>query len=397
MYKQCTLTVFNQEMDGNAELGEVNVLGAGPAGLAIAWELARRGVGVTVRAPEPFAPWPASYGTFEGLLPADYSPAVAHLYSRPHWIDRTGQSSELDASYVRLDTHRLQTLLLERAHSEGVRFEPLTSEGTGTSENQRLCIAATGRSPNASEDTRYQTAYGLWAVLREDWLEHGEMIFMDLSGSSSEEPPSFLYATREGPAHFLQETVLVAPERVAFSSLRSRLLRRLSARGLSIESELGEERCLIGMGGAPQPGQENVVNFGARAGLTHPASGYQLARCLRLAGPLADAICEKTRAGIPEVARFARAQLWTWDRRLRWVLFNYGAGVLAHLDHDAFGRFMEVFLAMPASDLTSFVDGKLELSATLRLMARTYQRSDPDLRRRLLGFRPSAPRILASS
>lgn len=383
-------------MAGNPSLGEVTVLGAGPAGLAIAVELGQRGAPVTVCAPDPHSPWPASYGTFETLLPAEYSTAISHKFTQPRWVDRTGRPFGLESSYVRLDTDRLQSLLLERAQRHGVRFERTEGDVSRATDKTRLCIVATGRDPDARQQVRYQTAYGVWAKLPRDVLLPGEMIFMDLSGPRSEGPPSFLYATREGAAHFLQETVLVSSDKPTFESLKDRLIARLAARGLSLGEELREERCSIAMGGPPLPGRDNLVHFGARAGLTHPATGYQLARCLRLAGPLAELICRKAPANAPDVARAARAQLWTWDRRLRWVLFNYGAETLSRFDHDEFGRFMEVFLSMPARELTSFIDGQLRLSATLGLMARSFRRSDPEIRRRLAGLRSSA-RLLAPS
>lgn len=384
-------TVFIQctrlEMADNDRPQAITVLGAGPAGLAIAAELAERGQRVTLRAPAPRAPWAASYGAFEPLLPSELQSVVSFRFPRPSWIDRTGRVSELDVSYVRLDTERLQALLLARAERAGVHLEV----GAGRNDADGLTIAATGRSPESGSSTQYQTAYGVWALLSADWLEPGGMIFMDLGGSEASGPPSFLYATREGKLHFLQETVLVSDARPSFAELEHRLRRRLQSRGLALGPIEREERCLIAMGGPPRPGRGPVVHFGATAGLTHPATGYHLAHCLRLAPLLAETIARAQGESPLRLAKRARKTLWSSERKLRYRLFDYGAHILARLDQDGLGRFMENFLTQGGDALASFVDGGLSVPRTLALMGRTFRHADPDIRRRLLGLTAQNP------
>lgn len=377
-------------MPGKEELSEVTVLGAGPSGLAIAWHLARRGVRVQVRAPRPLAPWPASYGVFERLLPDGYAQVIAHRYARPFWVNRRGTRLELGSPYVRLSTHGLQSLLLERCRAANVQF--VTAAGPPAEGAEGLCIVATGRSPDSQSTTRYQSAYGIWTKLSVEWLARGEMIFMDLSGVDLASPPSFLYATREGDLHFLQETVLVSAERPSFARLRGRLEARLSALGLDLGEIIGEERCLIPTGGAPSPGRGNRIHFGARAGLTQPASGYSLAHSLRLAESLARAIDENRRSSPSRIAERGRDHLWSWERRLRFQFFDYGASVVAALDHELLGRFMETFLSSPPREIAEFVDGELSLSGTIKLMSKTFGRSDSQIRTRLLRLRTADPR-----
>src|SRR5690606_7087291 len=149
------------EMADNDRAQAITVLGAGPAGLSIAAELAGRGQHVILRAPDPRAPWAASYGAFEALLPVDFAPAIGFRFMRPRWVDRAGRVSELSVSYVRLDTPRLQSQLISRAEQAGVHFEA----GAGKGSSNGLTIDATGRAPEPDPSTQYQTAYGVWAHL----------------------------------------------------------------------------------------------------------------------------------------------------------------------------------------------------------------------------------------
>jgi len=356
----------------------------------MAGELAAQGVKTTVYAPDPFAPWTASYGTFEKLLPDAYQGAVRFRFERPLWITRQGQSGELNAPYVRLDTIRLQGSLLERARGHGVEFVARSVESLKREAfRDQAVVDATGRTADDRGRTRYQTAYGMWArVAPAEWLAEGRMIFMDLRPATADAParlpPSFLYATREGQYHFFEETVLVSDEPCAFEVLAERLKVRLSALGLAIVEVEREERCVIAMGGAlpSNPIRSNRVAFGARAGLTQPASGYQLARCLELAPRVAKSLAS---GASPETsAALARAQLWSLERRATYALFDYGAEVLAGFGQEELTAFMEVFLGMPEAELIQFIDGRLGLGGALRIMTRTFSKVNRDLKWRLL-------------
>lgn len=88
------------------------VVGAGPAGLALAGACAREGLSVAVVAPEPEAPWVPSYGAWAGELPdywrewaeAVWPEVVVHL-------DET-RRHDLRGPYVRVHGARLQAALL---------------------------------------------------------------------------------------------------------------------------------------------------------------------------------------------------------------------------------------------------------------------------------------------
>lgn len=363
------------------------VYGSGPAGLALAVELAERGAQVRVVAPEPKAPWSASYGAFTEMLLQKYHVTGLQHYQIAHIVRNDGRRIALRAPYLRLGTELLQEFLIERAERLGVGFEQ------GRFERDRLDAAevsfdATGaqvRKP--SSPSRYQSAYGIWARVKGLALSSNEMILLDFSGPEQVGPPSFLYALEEQPGRvFLQETVLASAQPFSFAQLKERLFSRLDAAGLTIESELGEERCLIPMGaGLIERGSGTVVCFGARAGMTQPASGYQLARSLRLAARVAYAVTASNKATAVERAASGRAAVWTRGERLLWAILDRGASVLTSMNQHEIATFMSGFASQDPARFARFIDGSSPLSEVARAMAQTYRACPPEIRRRLWG------------
>jgi lycopene beta-cyclase len=374
---------------------EAQVFGAGPAALCLATELGERGVRTRVVAPRPFEPWGASYGTFEEFLPSEYLWAVRYRYERPFWIDAEGVAQELGRPYVRLDTALLQKRLVARAKACGVQFGCGSLAPEYQSGSDALVIDATGRNPRSDGgSSRYQSAYGAWIRIADSsWLSSDQMLFMDLRAQKAEGPPSFLYAMPEGDLYFVQETSLVWREPVSLELLKARLAERLRGLGVQVREWVREERCLIPMGGLPVMGKGSSFAFGASAGLTQPSSGYHIARTFTLGAKLADTlVCA---GGKPEVlARVARNLIWPWQERLKWRLFDYGAGLLADMPEQELGEFLRLFYTEPVEELTAFIDGRLAVSRVIRLMGRLYSRANTQLRRRLRPQLSQLPHLL---
>lgn len=368
------------------------VYGAGPAGLGLAVELAERGAQVRVVAPEPRAPWPASYGAFAEMLPQKYHAASLRHYRIAHIVRSDGQRIALHAPYLRLGTALLQELLTERAERLGVSFEHGRFEREQLDASEVSFDATGAQVRDRSSSPRYQSAYGMWAQVKGMDLSSDEMILLDFSGPEQVDPPSFLYALEERPGRvFLQETVLASAQPFSFAQLKERLSSRLDAAGLMIESELGEERCLIPMGaGLIERGTGTVVCFGARAGMTQPASGYQLARSLRLATRVAHAVTAPNTATAIERAASGRAAVWTRGERLLWTILDRGASVLTKMNQSELATFMSGFASQDPARFVRFIDGSSPLSEVARAMAQTYRACPPEIRRRLWGVLQSS-------
>lgn len=289
----------------------------------------------------------------------------------------------MSAPYVRLNTAALQAGLLRRAEASGVNLVDLRADDASPAPDA-VIVNATGREPSDGL-TRYQTAYGMWVELSTSWLAEGEMIFMDLRPQGVSGPPSFLYAMREGALHFVQETVLVSSAIVPMGLLEERLMTRLTKMGLAARTRVAEERCVIPMGGPPRCGRLNEVLFGAKAGMTQPASGYQLARTLTLSSRVARALSVRPEDATCRAAR-ARSVIWPRAERAKWSLFNYGAEVMAKMGEAELGSFLELFHEQPESDLISFIDGRLSLPRVLRQMAGVFRKADWGLRAHLLSL-----------
>src|SRR5690606_316458 len=136
---------------------EVLVVGGGPAGLSLAAEFALLGRSTSLIDVNLGKPWERSYGSFfADLRGAGVEAAIVRLFEEPQvWVDE-GSPLLVGESYARLDTSRLQSLLLERAERAGVtlisgsvrnvRLDPIT--GVGQCE-----MAEAGPGENTHEPT----------------------------------------------------------------------------------------------------------------------------------------------------------------------------------------------------------------------------------------------------
>src|SRR6187402_1974720 len=94
-------------------LPDALLAGGGPAGLALAAELAQRGLRVTVVDPRLEDLWPRSYGAWSAAMtPRILDAAVVGRFPRPQVTFADGQVKSLAAEYVRFDTARVQAILL---------------------------------------------------------------------------------------------------------------------------------------------------------------------------------------------------------------------------------------------------------------------------------------------
>jgi lycopene cyclase-like protein len=395
---------------------DILVLGAGPAGLALAAACATTGSSVTVVAPAPDAPWPRTFALWADELPAlGEAAVVAATWDAPRvWIDEE-TALDLPARYVRLDAPALQRSLIVRCRRAGVALcagtavdvvhDPTGSTvllASGEVLRASMVVDATGPATPfirriEARAPAFQSAVG--ELIETD----GElpMALMDFRGPPLD-PPSFLYALPLGPGPgsapgvqrvFVEETVLASRVPVSRAELSMRLHRRLAGAGVRTLRVIEHEVCSIPLGVArPDPGQRTVA-FGAAASFVHPATGYQLARAFAMAPPVAGALAG---GGSPEArSRRAYAAMWPSSARGSWDLFTFGLEAICRLDHARLCAFLRAFFALSPGAWGSFLRGTATPGAVALAMAQLVVRADPAVTARILRTVPSQLRTLA--
>lgn len=393
------------------------VLGAGPAGLALARASARLGMHVRCLAPSPHAGWERSFGVWACELAelADLAIVEASWASPYVHLGASGRRV-LGAGYARLDVIALQDRLLATSVAEGVQIEAGAATAVEHTTNSSRVVLESGRvidaavvvdatggdSPwiarSGARRPAFQSAYGELIEAECHGFDREQMCLMDLRAPSptpsDTDPPSFLYALPLGNDRlFVEETSLVGRPAVAQSVLEGRLARRLAGAGISSSRVISRERCLIAMGTALPRGDQRTLAFGAAAGLVHPATGYQLARSLALAPQVAAKLAVD---GDPAVrVRHAYDVMWPSSRRRAWELFVFGMEALLRLDTDGTGAFFRAFFDLPIETWLAFLRGTLTPAQIFTAMCGVLARGDGQTRRELLRIAPAQRGALA--
>lgn len=431
---------------------DVLVLGAGPAALVIAAELAERGLAVTGLAPaEPSAPWVNTYGIW-----VDEVEALGLIDLLSHRWDDTlsyfgpggGASADDPAAdaalhhgraYGLFDKARLQGHLLGRAAARGVRWRQgqalsVRHDGSGSCVTLQpgeggvraagqsaaaamppaelratLVIDATGHQPvfvrrDSDGPVAGQAAYGLVGRFSAPPIVPGQFVFMDYRSDHLSEaerrgqPPTFLYAMDLGDGvFFVEETSLALAPALPFPLLRDRLLRRLAHRGVEVLETQHEEFCLFPMNPVLPDLQQRVVGFGGAASMVHPASGYLVGGLLRRAPGLADAVAAGLQRGLrgPELAQAAWQGLWPASLRWRHAFFRFGLEKLMRFEEARLRHHFATFFSLPSEQWYGFLTNTLEPRELLAAMVRLYGLAPWDVRWGLMGLQGREAALLA--
>lgn len=390
-------------------MDDILVIGAGPAALRIAAACGVRGMSTSCLAPAPTAPWHPRYGAWEDELTDLNLPdtCIADLW--PRTVAFTPDQQDLSRGYVRLSTDGLQQHLLQEAADAGVRLLSDTADAvehragysvttlrSGAVLPSRIVIDATGHGGSfvqrtGRHKTTWQLAYGqLLRVPGGHPWPAGQMVLMDfrLPGSADDgwrATPTFLYAMPADQEHvFVEETSLVHAAPPDLQVLAGRLAERL--RGMGVAGEvLDEERCRIRMTGPEVVVGQRTLAYGAAADMIHPATGYQLARVLREAPRVADALAQGLdQDGTQQAARLAWGALWPPQRRRTWGLYRFGAEILSGLDHQQTTAFFEAFFQLPSAQWQGFHSATLPPSGVARAMTAFFLSAPLPIRRRLV-------------
>ncbi|EFN58632.1 hypothetical protein CHLNCDRAFT_19656 [Chlorella variabilis] len=394
-----------------AATADVAVVGAGPAGLALAAELAQQGLSVVLVSPE--SKFVNNYGVWldefkdlglEHTLDTVWDDAVCFFKEQ--------QAVRVGRPYGRVCRRRLREHLVARCAAAGVAYlEAEVADASSSPSDQsahlgladgrrlscRLAVLASGQA--AGKLLKYeagvppvaaQTAYGIEAEVEGygDSYPTDAMLFMDFRrhhtglydgtanrqqpGKSQHgkdglwgteaEVPSFLYAMPLGGNRvFLEETCLVARPAMPFATLKRRLERRCRALGIEVKEVHEEEWSYIPVGGPlPLPDQP-VAAYGAAASLVHPATGYSITRSLREAPATARAVqlALQEQPSSAAAVRYVWEALWTQERRRQTSFQVFGMELLCQLDTGSTADFFTTFFRLPHSFWRGFLASKL--------------------------------------
>ena len=412
---------------------DVVVVGAGPAGFAVAAACAASSLVTVVVDPDPTRPWPQTFGAWADELPGDVdAPLLARSWNDVR-VETQNRSLALGRRYVLLDNAALSAGLrraLEdagglvvagrvrgfRVDSEPVRGAPRETQrfslrlDVDRTLHARAVIDASGHRPAlvmspVGPPPALQTAHGVIGRFARPPAAPGATTFMDLTPPPGTDDgpfagvPSFLYAMDLGGDRWLvEETCLAARPAMPISVLSNRLDARLAARGAPPATVEATERVAFPMG-APLPFLDQpVIGFGAAAGMVHPATGFSVARSLRMAPRVAEAVTGAVRAGLPalDVARAGWSAVWTADALRQRALHNVGLAALLSLDAVQLQAFFEAFFRLPRHEWTSYMSGSPSAGALAKTMLRVFLSSPGSVRLALARAVAAHPGRLAS-
>jgi lycopene beta-cyclase len=362
---------------------DVIVVGAGPAGRALASACVRSGLRTALVDPHPERPWTATYGAWADELPPGVPiAATAHtvraIAGGPHLIDR---------KYVVLDNSRSQVLA---AGVEVLRGEAVhTAEGPLGStlhlaDGRRLAasvvVHASGASPRRHRAE--QTAVGTIVTAAEaaPVIGRSEALLMDWRQppEAQENWPTFLYAVPLGHDEvLLEETSLAKRPGLPLHELRLRLHARLAAHGIRPSER--EERVRFPVD-QPLP---RTLAFGAAAALVHPATGYHVATSLRLAPQVASAIAEALPRGPRFARRAARHVIWSPAAKAVHLMRKRGLEAVLALPPQQVPEFFDLFFQLPANLQQSYLSGREDPTGTAKAMATLFRTAPWPVRRKL--------------
>ncbi len=366
------------------------VVGAGPAGLALAAALQGHGVDTVVVDAGDARPWKNRYAVWLDELAGlrlGTTPAAACLAVQWPSVDVRFAAAQSLASttkrpwqtlrraYGVFDNHALAHVLgqtLPRIAGRVARVD-VTRDGSTlvTDDGAALCTAhvvidatGSGALSGAPTPTAAQTAYGV--VIDVPTARWPRPVLMDYALAFDDvdalRAPSFAYVLPLAADRlFVEETSLCAAPPLSIDTLKVRLQQRLRSMNLLGARVVDDETCVIPLPDhAPKP--RRMFAFGAAAAAVNPATGYSVSDTLRRAEPVAARIARELASGAApvDVAAAAWQELWPAKRRRLRELQSLGMHVLLQLDllglREFFGAWfysgdVEQWAAMMRSDI----------------------------------------------
>ena len=232
-------------------------------------------------------------------------------------------------------------------------------------------VVVDARGVGAAASRAQQTAYG---VVLDAGAIDGTW-FMDWRTDNGAAPgtlPSFLYVVPVHDGVLVEETCLVGRPALGLDELRTRLHRRLAARGVTVPADARVERVRFAVEADRVDGP---FAFGARGGLGHPCTGYSVAASLAAADAVADAIVR----GVDPATTLHTPRTRAVD-----LLRRAGMRTLLAMPSADVAPFFAGFFALPVPAQRAFLSRRDDPRAVAAAMARMSVAVPSRLRRRLV-------------
>lgn len=362
---------------------DLAVVGAGPAGRALAHRSAALGVRVALVDPHLDAPWQPTYAAWADDLPPWLDPTVIAATCSSISV-YTPTRRVLDRRYVTLHTIGFQNSLTlddveihEQSTTQVAHDSVQLSDGTSI--RAGAVVDARGLRDGKAPA---QTAYGVVVDRAQaaPILGDDNGVLMDWRCTDRDGTPTFLYAIpMDDERVLLEETCLAATPAMPVGDLRQRLRTRLATSGVDADTldVFHTERVHFALRDTTRlpwhPGRP--TRFGAAGGMVHPATGYSVAESLSSVDPLVQAIIDQSDP--------CRA-LWPWRARAVYRLRVRGLGALLDLPPADLTGFFDAFFAVSPDTRRAYLSGRHDLAGTLKTMAGTAVHADVGLAGRII-------------
>ena len=407
----------------STRLPDVLVLGAGPAGMAIASALGKEKLEVEVLSPNgPDEPWPNTYGIWgkevdqlglQDLLEYRWKNTVSFFgHGSPEEHHYENKATEHSLDYGLFDKKKLHSYWLNECNkslikwhegfAEKINSQKQTSTVTtsdGKTYSARLVVDATGYDPvflklKSCGPLAVQTCYGIVGSFSKPPLKKGQFVLMDyrndhLNEEQKKEPPTFLYAMDMGNGkYFLEETSLGLVNPLTMDNLKERLEKRLSYRNISITSMQHEELGLFLPMNMPIPDfKQQVLGYGGAASMVHPASGYLIGNVLRRAPLVAKAIStamNDKKLSTYHIARKGWESLWPKELIRKKSIYQFGLEKLMRFDEKLLREFFGSFFKLPKTQWYGFLTDTLSLREIVYAMCIMFIRAPWSVKKGLM-------------
>ncbi|KAJ6842709.1 capsanthin/capsorubin synthase, chromoplastic-like [Iris pallida] len=379
----------------NGSSYDAAVIGCGPAGLRLAGLASARGLRVCCVDPDPLSGWRNNYGAWvDEFEEVGLEECMDRVWERATVVIGGGREGEkdLDRRYGRVGRKELKTKLLEGCADHGVSFHKAKAWTLDHQEFRSKITCSDGCDIWASfvvdasgftspfmeydkpRDYGYQIAHGILAEVDSHPFDLNTMLLMDWRDAhldnepylraNNEKIPTFLYAMPfDSNLIFLEETSLVSRPTLSYTEIKKRMVARLRHLGIKVKRVIEDEKCLIPMGGPLPRIPQGVMGIGGTAGMVHPSTGYSVARSLRLAPSVADAMAEclgSTRM-IRGKQLYQRvwSSLWTAEMKGERELYRFGMETLLKLDLVGTRRFFDAFFDLDPHYWQGFLSSRL--------------------------------------